>query len=112
MTTIEEGAGLKDAAGVDVREGAVEVIVHYLPATAPFRHEYPRSTVVETVRAAAMNFFGVKDRQERDTYRYFLEFEGRRLTNTSQTLEQLLGPHRHEATFHLIEQITPGADAK
>ena len=54
----------------------------------------------------ATTFFGVRDRQERDKYEYFLEFQGSRLTNTSPTLDQLLGPHRREAEFNLIEQIT------
>jgi hypothetical protein len=86
----------------------IHVTVDYLPATKPFERAYPGTTTVETVRTDAMAFFGVRDRQERDTYRYFLELGGSRLTNTQQTLEQLLGPHRRGAHFNLVEQITPG----
>jgi hypothetical protein len=86
----------------------VHVTVDYLPATKPFGRAYPAMTMVETVRTDAMGFFSVRDRQERDTYRYFLELSGNRLTDTQQTLEQLLGPHRRGAHFNLVEQITPG----
>src|SRR5438552_1563985 len=81
--------------------GVVQVSVGYLPATQPYHHPYPGETVLETVRTDSMQFFGVQDRQERDTYRYFLEFEGQRVSNTSQTLRDLLGPHRLGAHFNL-----------
>ena len=87
----------------------VQVFVNYLPATKAFHHAYPGTTTLATVRTDATTFFGVRDRQERDKYEYFLEFQGSRITNTSQTLEQLLGPQRRGAEFNLIEQITPGA---
>ena len=90
-------------------EQAVQVTVNYLPATKAFHQAYPGTTTLATVRTDAMAFFGVHDRKERDTYEYFLEFHGSRLTNTSQTLDQLLGPHPRGAEFNLIEQITPGA---
>jgi len=86
----------------------IHVTVDYLPAAKPFGQAYGATTIVESVRTDAMAFFGVRDRQERDTYRYFLEFGGTRLTNTQETLEQLLGPHRRGAHFNLVEQITPG----
>ena len=86
----------------------VQVTVDYLPATKPFHRAYSGTTTVETVRTDAMAFFGVRDRQERDRYQYFLEFSGGRVTNTQQSLEQLLGPQRRGAHFHLVEQITPG----
>lgn len=86
----------------------VEVTVEYLPASRPFHKEYPDSTTVGTVRTEAMAFFGVSDHRDRDTHQFFLEFNGRRLTNTAETLEQLLGPHRKAAHFNLVEQITPG----
>jgi len=101
-TVIEEGQAARGP-----HEDA-HVTVDYLPATKPFGRAYPVTTMVETVRTDAMAFFGVRDRQERDTYRYFLEFSGSRLTNTQETLEQLLGPHRRGAHFNLVEQITPG----
>lgn len=90
------------------REDNVSVTVEYLPATKSFHQRYPGRTPLATVRTDAMTFFGVRDRQERDRYEYFLVFEGRRLTNLAETLRQLLGAHSHEATFHLVEQITPG----
>ena len=90
-------------------EQAVQVTVNYLPATKAFHQAYPGTTTLATVRTDATAFFGVRDRQERDKYEYFLEFQGSRITNTSQTLEQLLGPQRRGAEFNLIEQITPGA---
>ena len=87
------------------------VIVSYLPATHPFEHPYPPATAVETARVAAMTFFHVSDRQERDTYRYYLELDGVRVTDTSQTLAHLAGEHHrtHTLHFHLVEEITPGA---
>jgi hypothetical protein len=82
--------------------------VNYLPATKAFHQAYSGATTLTIVRTDAMAFFGVRDRQERDKYEYFLEFQGSRVTNTSQTLDQLLGLHRQGAEFNLIEQITPG----
>ena len=89
----------------------VQVTVNYLPATKAFHHAYPGPTTLAPVRTDAMAFFGVQDRKERDQYEYFLEFQGRRITDLSQTLDQLLGPHRRGAEFNLIEQITPGTFA-
>jgi hypothetical protein len=86
----------------------IQVTVDYLPATKPFHNDFEQTTILETVRTEAMVFFGVRDRQERDTFRYFLEFEKVRVTNTSQTLKDLLGPHRRGAHFNLIEEVTPG----
>lgn len=90
----------------------VQVTVNYLPAAGPFREEYPHGAILETMRGQAMEFFGVQDRQERDTYRYYLEFEGERLTDTSQTLGDLVGERRRGAHFNLIEEITPGAPGR
>jgi len=86
----------------------MEVKVDYLPAPAPFVRKYSDESVIETIRTDAMNFFGVKDFQDRNIHKFFLEFEGRVLENTSQTLEQLLGPHRRSAHFNLIERVTQG----
>jgi len=86
----------------------VEVTVEYLPAAKPFHHSFAESTTLGTVRTDAMQYFGVSDHQDRDTHQFFLEFKGQRLTNPAQTLEQLLGPHRKEAHFNLVEQITAG----
>ena len=86
----------------------IQVTVDYLPATKPFHKDFEETTTVEVVRAEAMTFFGVRDRQERDTYRYFLEFEKARVTNTAQTLRDLLGPNRRGAHFNLVEEVTPG----
>jgi hypothetical protein len=90
----------------DPRE--IQVTVDYLPAAAPFQHRYPPETTVETVRVAAMKFFGVQDRQDRDTYRYFLEISGTRITDTSQPISNFI-EHGREHHFHLVEQITPGS---
>ena len=87
----------------------VRVKVDYLPAAEPYQHRYPLTTVLESIRSAAMEFFGVQDRQERDTYRYFLEFEGERLTDTARTLGEIVGERHKHAHFNLIEEITPGA---
>jgi hypothetical protein len=110
MTTVENMAGAEQGATrLREDEHIVEVTVEYLPATKSYHHDYPRTTAVEIVRTDAMTFFGVRDRQERDKYQYFLEYDGTRVTNTSQMLEQLVGAHKRDAEFHLIEQITPGA---
>jgi hypothetical protein len=91
---------------------SIETTVSYLPAAHPYRHDYPRATTLETVRTDAMNFFGVHDRQERDTYRYYLEFHGHRITDTAQTLEHFVDEHHleDEVHFNLVEEITPGAE--
>ena len=86
----------------------VDVKVDYLPAPSPFVRKYKDETTVETVRTESMTFFGVKDYQDRNIHKFFLEFEGRVLENTSQTLEQLLGPHQRSAHFNLIERVTQG----
>ena len=86
-----------------------QVTVDYLPAAHPFHHSYDGSVTIATVRSEAMTFFGVSDHKDRDTHQFFLEFNGQRVTNTAQTLDQLLGPHRKGAHFNLVEQITPGA---
>jgi hypothetical protein len=86
----------------------IQVTVDYLPAAAPFHHRYTPETTVEAVRVAAMAFFGVQDRQERDTFRYFLEIGGTRITDTSQPISNFI-ERGHELHFHLVEQITPGS---
>ena len=89
----------------------VEVSVDYLPSPKQVHQTYKDATVIETVRTDAMNFFGVKDFQDRNTHKFFLEFEGRVLENTGETLEQLLGPHRRGAHFNLIERVIQGGDS-
>jgi hypothetical protein len=86
-----------------------QITVDYLPASQPFHHSYDGSATISTVRTDAMAFFRVSDHKDRDTHQFFLEFQGRRLTNMAETLDQLLGPHRRGAKFNLVEQITPGA---
>lgn len=93
------------------KHAEVEAIVEYLPATEDFTEEYPRTTVVETIRTDAKNFFGVQDRQERDRYFYYLVFRGERVQNTQVTLEQLVGEHKPKAHFSLVEEITAGGTA-
>lgn len=87
----------------------VEVTVEYLPAAKPFHREYPADETVGAIRTDAMAFFGVSDHRDRDTHQFFLEFRGQRLTNMTETLHQLLGPHHRGAHFNLVEQITPGS---
>ena len=92
------------------RPETIRVVVSYLPAVHPFERAYSPDTTAETVRVDAMAFFHVSDRQERDTYRYFLELDGVRITDTSVTLAHLAAGHghTHELHFHLVEEITPG----
>jgi hypothetical protein len=111
MAEIQTAASDEQGKQAKPAEQEVQVIVIYLPASQPFRHAYLGTTTLGTVRTDAMSFFGVQDRTDRNKYEYFLEFEGRRLTNLSETLDALLGPHRRGAEFHLVEQITPGAAA-
>jgi hypothetical protein len=85
----------------------VKVDVDYLPATDDFEQEYSSETIVETIRTDAKNFFGVQDRQERDTYFYYLSFRGERVENTSVPLSQLVKKAK-AAHFSLVEQITAG----
>jgi hypothetical protein len=90
---------------------SVKVTVDYLPATEAFHGEFTRETVLETIRTEAMSFFGVADRTERDTYRYYLEHDGHRITDTSVTLGSVIDEHAHAAHFNLVEEITPGRPA-
>jgi hypothetical protein len=92
----------------EIEREIVRVSADYLPSPKEFHHNYQDETVVETVRIDAMTFFGVKDFQDRNIHKFFLEFESRVLENTSQTLEQLLGRHRRSAHFNLIERVTQG----
>jgi len=101
--------GTEQAGHPAVEHGIVAVTVSYLPSPNPFHQKFPDETVIGTVRADAMKFFGVSDRRDRDIHEFFLEFEGRRLTNMGEKLAQLLGPCRHEAHFHLVEQVTKGS---
>jgi hypothetical protein len=73
--------------------------VEYRRAANPFRQEYPDQTTIRTVLADSLTFFGVGDYQNR----FFLEFEGRRLTDPNETLHHLLGK-KGEARFHLVER--------
>jgi hypothetical protein len=105
----EDQMGQAESAVVEAKEPrAVRVTVSYLPAAAPFRDEFPRESTLEQVRVQAMGFFGVQDRTERDTYRYYLEFDGERITDITRTLASLIGERRRGAHFNLIEEITPG----
>jgi hypothetical protein len=107
----QSGADALHAEGhLVVDRDVVEVSVDYLPSPNRFHQKYKDKTVIETVRVDAMTFFGVKDFQDRNIHKFFLEFEGRVLENTSETLEQLLGPNRHSAHFNLIERVTQGGD--
>ncbi len=108
MTTGEKAVGVEEYGHPAQGEQNVQVTVDYLPATEAFHRAYAGSTTLETVRTEAMVFFGVRDRQERDNYEYFLEFQASRVNNTQQTLDQFLGVHRRGAHFNLVEQITPG----
>jgi len=88
----------------------IKVTIDYLPATQDFHRDYTGETVLETIRTDAKNFFGVQDRQERDTYFYYLAHNGQRIQDTNTALGQLVGPHPHAAHFSLVEQITAGGD--
>lgn len=91
------------------KEQQVKIKVDYLPATEDLRRDYGPETLVETVRTDAKDFFGVQDRQERDTYFYYLTYKGERVENTSVTLDDLVkGKSAH---FSLVEQITAGASS-
>jgi len=107
--SIQAGVDIQHSGSPQVAHEIVKVTVAYLPAPVPFRHVFRDETVIATVRIDALTFFGVQDHQDRDKHEFFLEFEGRRLTNMAETLGQLLGPHRREAHFNLIEEITKGA---
>ena len=86
----------------------VKVSVDYLPAAKPFKKDFEETATLETVRTEAMAHFGVRDRQERDTYHYWLHFDGQRINDTNQTLDQVLGKKRN-GKFDLVEEITPGS---
>ncbi|MEK6274330.1 MAG: hypothetical protein AABM30_03240 [Actinomycetota bacterium] len=85
----------------------VKVKIDYLPATEDFKKNYAPEAIVETIRTDAKNFFGVQDRQERDTYFYYLTFRGERIEDTNVTLESLVKKAK-SAHFSLVEQITAG----
>src|SRR5205809_7965954 len=83
------------------------VKVNYLPATAPFHDRFPEETPVETVRQAAMSFFGVTDHQDRDTHVFRLQCGGIVVTDTSQPISNLV-EHGRELHCDLVEEITAG----
>jgi hypothetical protein len=89
------------------KEQQVKVKVDYLPATEDFEQDYPAETIVETIRTDAKSFFGVQDRQERDTYFYYLALHGERVENTNVPLTDLVKKAK-AAHFSLVEQITAG----
>jgi len=91
-----------------VGRDVIEVSVDYLPSPNQFHQKYKDETAIETVRTDAMTFWRVKDFQDRNIHKFFLEFEGRILEDASETLEHLLGPHRRSAHFNLIERVTQG----
>ena len=97
---------VEHSARPEVDEAAIKV--DYLAAAAPFHGRLPEDEPIENARAASMTFFGVADRQERDTYHYFLEIDGVRITDTSIPIRSFL-KHGHELHANLVEQITPGA---
>jgi hypothetical protein len=87
----------------------IETKVGYLPAPKPFHHRYPPDTTMEVIRVAAMAHFGVENHTDRDTHEFFLDFEGKRITDYGQTLEAVIGGKHHEkADFELVEQVTAG----
>ena len=89
-------------------EPTVATEVAYLPAVAVFKKDYDDEVRVSVVRDDAMLFFRVSDHRDRDTHEFFLEFEGKRVGDLNQMLEQVMGHDRRHARFNLIEQITPG----
>jgi hypothetical protein len=104
----QSGVNAQQAVRPQLDHEVVEVTVSYLPSPNRFQRKYGDETTVGTIRTDAMAFFGVQDHKDRDTHEFFLEFEGRRLTNIGEALGQLLGPHRREAHFNLVEQVTQG----
>jgi hypothetical protein len=89
-------------------QGTVKVSVDYLPAAAPFKQDFEETATLEVVRTEAMAYFEVRDRQERDTYHYWLHFEGERIRDTNQSLANVVGKKRH-GKFDLVEEITQGS---
>jgi hypothetical protein len=85
----------------------IRITVDYLPSPKPFHHDYLHNTTVGVVQKDAMEFFGVRDHQDRDKHQFFLEYHHQRLSHPDETLHHLLGD-KTEADFHLVEQITPG----
>jgi hypothetical protein len=91
------------------QKSLVHTTVEYLPAVAPYQHTYPGATQLAIVRTDSMAFFGVSDHKDRDVHEFFLTFDGSRITDLSETLEQLPGD-KQDVRFDLVEQITPGAE--
>ena len=110
--TSQGDANVQQAGHPQIAREIVKVTVAYLPAPKPFHHSYGDEATIGTIRTESMTFFGVSDHKDRDTHEFFLEFEGRRLSDLGETLEKLLGPHRREAHFNLVEQVTQGATSE
>lgn len=98
----------------------VKVTVDYLPASEAFHGGHQRETVLEAIRSEAMAFFGVADRQERDTYRYYLEHGGhsdhgyqrdarlgRRRAHARRALQPGRGDHARSAGVARRKRVTP-----
>lgn len=85
-----------------------EVTVSYLPASHPFHKSYAPESTLELVRTEVMAHFGVQNHTDRDTHEFFLEHDGERITDYSQTLADFLGEHRKGLHLDLVEQVTAG----
>jgi hypothetical protein len=85
----------------------IAVKVDYLAATKPFHDRFPRDTPVETVRLAAMEFFGVADHQDRDQHIFRIHANGSVVTDTSQPISNLV-THGSQLHCDLVEEIIAG----
>ena len=82
----------------------IGVQVHYIAATKPFKSEYDPETKLSAIKAEALNFFELKEEQNK-VYKLF--YHKTELTNLDETIGTVAGD-KHEIVLDLEEFIIQG----
>jgi hypothetical protein len=82
----------------------IEVAVHYIAATKPYKVDAESTETVGTLKANALNFFGLKEEGNK-TYKLF--YEKKELDNPNETVGQVAGDKK-AIKLDLEEFITQG----
>ena len=92
-----------------MHENAREVVVSYAGGRqGPWRHEYPGTTALSTVRADAMNHFAVADSAEGGNQVVFRLYQrGDRLDVLNQTVGEI-GPQHGALALRLVRAVIAG----
>lgn len=82
----------------------IKVTVHYIAATKPYKAEVSPTETLATLKANALNFFGLVEEGNK-TYKLF--HQKTELNNLNETVGQIAG-HSKELQLNLEEFITQG----